>query len=123
MEQGYTFVTGWSEALTIESEFSHPLAAKNLSSPKGLSFSFTQKETIRILPISPFILTSDRLEWATSLAIRNGSGPWTMRLEGIAGENGDNAKIMTGIHCDDIDSGSTDVYDGWTTFVAFLTFF
>ncbi len=153
------------------------------------------------------------LDWASSLALRYGEGPWTMRIEGIAGDNGDtnavggakaavrqgtfwgfvflpsyylvedkleavfryqyegaseaqgvrvysrysrradavgatnlpfggrgdkhhsfytglnyylcgdNAKIMAGIQYDDIDSGAVDVYNGWTTFLAFRTFF
>jgi hypothetical protein len=36
---------------------------------------------------------------------------------------GDNAKIMLGIQYDDMSSSGDDVYSGWTTFLAFRTFF
>lgn len=36
---------------------------------------------------------------------------------------GDNAKVMAGLQYDDISAGGRDVYDGWTAFLAFRTFF
>jgi hypothetical protein len=36
---------------------------------------------------------------------------------------GDNAKVMAGVQYDDISSSGDDVYDGFTTFLAFRTFF
>jgi hypothetical protein len=36
---------------------------------------------------------------------------------------GDNVKVMAGLQYDDIDSAGADVYDGWTTFLAFRTYF
>ncbi len=35
----------------------------------------------------------------------------------------DNLKVMAGIEYDDISSGGSDVYEGWTTYLAMRTYF